>query len=853
MKYSRSLVATLLMSGGLLQLAPLALAGGTTAGASIDNTANATYEDPNVSGTINTTSNTVSVVVAEVAGLTVTGSGITSTTGGTVVLIPGNPLYYNFTITNTGNSPTKIHLPGVASVGPTGTLNTGASPSGMEYSTNGGTSWALVPVAGLDTPATVGINGTVLVRVAVTINSNPGTTLDVRLGNGSNTGISEVYSPSGSNDDVYTTGTAPVNGPRESSAIVSGTIGSTAQNVAFATVLATRTSENQNNTGSKLDDDIINYELALRVENSAPSTATGITAAALAGTDIKVDSSTTSKRILVSNAVPVGTTLQNTPSTAPGWTKVYTIDPTTGAGAVNANAASWTTTYTAGATRVGFVSTVGAVVAQNTTVNNFTFAVKVNTIADVIVPPATTATPVTTYTVNSIAQAFGSTSGGSDLIYDESGDQTPNNYDATKPTITSTFSTTDPVTSTVTYTAGANGVAVATYSVDGNNNNSGTASPDGRGEINKYTYIYAPALATSVLNGPNGSPDAIGPNGTTNDSDFDFTNKSASVPANIVAGTLTTPAKIPAPAAVGFTNTVKNTGTAIANISLVPEALNATSLPDGTQVTIYGAAGQSATYTSTGGVFTFTSGVGSSTSLTVDATHPALSASVPVVLESVAATVGTANYTVSVKLPNNTELSTDNLKGYPVVIKAAVATINAATGAVTSSATATNKTIDRVYTGFVKLSKETRLVQGTGPVVSTADGTFSITSKKPAAGNIIEYRITYKNISEAQVGAGNSVLKAKNLVITEDGTIGSNTWAKDADGNGIIDTSHVSSPNDGDIGGTVTFFTGATGGTSSIEISGQTVTSDVTKYVDTVTTVIDPGVSGSFSFQRKLN
>jgi hypothetical protein len=101
------LVATALLTGSLFQFLAPVLADGTTAGTSISNTATATYEDPNSPGTtINATSNTVVVTVAEVAGITVTGSGVTDNNGGTVGV--GDLLTYTYTLTNVGNDPHQI-------------------------------------------------------------------------------------------------------------------------------------------------------------------------------------------------------------------------------------------------------------------------------------------------------------------------------------------------------------------------------------------------------------------------------------------------------------------------------------------------------------------------------------------------------------------------------------------------------------------------------------------------------------------------------------------------------------------------------------------------------------------------
>jgi hypothetical protein len=124
----RSLVVTALLANGIFQFIAPVLAEGTTAGQSISNTATATYEDPNNPGTtINSTSNTVTVTVAEVAGITVTASGITDSTSATPISV-GDTLYYNYTVTNVGNDPTKFRVPNLARVtGP-------ATADNLEYS-----------------------------------------------------------------------------------------------------------------------------------------------------------------------------------------------------------------------------------------------------------------------------------------------------------------------------------------------------------------------------------------------------------------------------------------------------------------------------------------------------------------------------------------------------------------------------------------------------------------------------------------------------------------------------------------------------------------------------------------------
>jgi hypothetical protein len=844
MKYSRPLVATLLMSGGLFQLVAPVLAEGTTANTDISNTATASYEDPNNANTsINATSNTVTVTVAEIAGVIVTNGTIT---GGTITA--GNNLFYNYNVENVGNKATTIHIPGTVAITGPGSINTTpvTNPQGIEYSLDGGTTWTAITAAtGANIPA-VAVGSTIKVRVAITVTSGAGTTLAVRLGNAAGDAVNEPLLASGASDEVNTVGGSPANGQRESGSTLTGTIGTTAKNVALATVLATRTNTTDSGTPAALSDDVISYKLDLTVEGTNTKVNSDITAAPLAGTDIKVNSSTATKRILVSNAIPDGTKLTAAAVAPSGWTAVYTSDAT----ATLANAATWSTTFSTTPatpyTRVGFVSNIGAEVAAGDTVNNFTFQV------------TTTNATGTTYTVDSIAQAFGTTSGGtaSVIIYDESGDQTPNNYISTAPLTT----TNSPLTA-ATSNGSDTGVALATYGIDTANTNSGTGT---YGEINEYTYIYTAPAAVSLLNGPVGVPAAEGLNGSVISNNHDFTNKSSVVPAG------TSPTTTINPDAVGFFNTIKNTGTTAIDISLLPEKLTATSsasLPNGTKVRIYTTNGQSASYVSTATGFEFTGGSGSSGGTLISATNPV------VTISSVAAN-GTADYQVEVDLPAGTNLSTSTAfaaltgsKGFPVVINAVTGGTITGGGSGTTIAVSggtSNKTIDRVYTGFIELVKKSKILKGTGPDVVSGDETLSVDAKTPAPGNIIEYQITYKNISETPVGTGNTTLSANKLAIVEDGT-SSSKWGQDLDnagaGNGVIDTSNVvnsvnhtgTTSAGASITAAIDFYKDASGTTPGSDQTGTTASADVTKYINRVITVVTPGSTGTFKFQRKLN
>src|SRR6185436_14703958 len=96
------------------------------------------------------------------------------------------------------------------------------------------------------------------------------------------------------------------------------------------------------------------------------------------------------------------------------------------------------------------------------------------------------------------------------------------------------------------------------------------------------------------------------------------------------------------------------------------------------------------------------------------------------------------------------------LTGYDTVIR------------VTSTVTpaAFNRTIDRLYTGFVRLDKASSVSNSTGVGGAT----------DPVPGAVITYNITYTNVSTSNGDANCVKLTASNLVITEDGLAAPNNW-----------------------------------------------------------------------------
>lgn len=831
--------------GSTFPIAAPVLAGGTTAGETIRNTATGTFTDgtKNPDGTdktYNTTSNEVTIVVSEIAGITVTAQPPSVTAPNA-----NDTLYVEFLITNTGNDPTQFFIPGVATLSNTAKfsqngniqiveLNGTALGTFVDVPTAGDTTGSLLGATQGSLPANpgTGTTGTIKVRVPIKVlgTAIAGDTLKVSLGktapaDGQNQVQSSIdKNTDGNTVDVYTEdnpngvgGETNTTTPEVREAMAtSDLITVNARQQAFAAVLKAVGSYANNSTPNILTDDVLTYKLALRVENPSPPP-NGLVASDLYGTQLNVDNSTAKAYVLVSDAIPAGLQLGSAaPTPAPGgWVPVYTQDPLT----TSALNASWTTTRpsvtpTTPITRIGFIYDTtttplprGAAGVGNT-IAGFAFDV----------------TPTSSFTggqISNIAQVFGQSQPGTvapgtptQLVYDESGDQTANNgLIGNNP---------DPAGGTSTANGGisdgvANPAADGTDPGAGNdpsntgNTNQG-ADTDGTKTAGGEVIVYT--IAATPLNGPIGQPGAVGP---TNNND-DYTNKSIVVPPNTPPSTLLTDLQTPP---ITFNNTAQNTSASSQVISLLPTlpAIAPVSpekpLPDNTKITITddpATGGNTATYN-----YTSLSGFALISGTPVKLTIPGN---------------GTANYTVTIDLPADTP----QLAGFPVSITAFIDTNNDGSPANEPS----NITIDRLYTNYVSLVKEARMLESNGTPVTGAAGTFTTdqTALSTAAtpGRIIEYRITYKNISTS--GGTNSVtLPANNLVITEDGSAGTNNWFTTT-----LDQVYATSGGNGsavDPGGTIAVTTSGT-------------PADIQSYTDTVLSVAPGSAGGTFTFQRKI-
>ena len=828
----KPLIAAAFAVAGFFHMVGAVVAAGTPAGETISNTATATYDDGNGTS-INATSNTVTIQVAEIAGLTAVPSGFEDLNGGA---IEGNDqLSYNFTVTNTGNDETDVFIPGINNIitenfdVSNGTIEVFTTADGTTLGTSLGTvapdgsNYSLLPNningdnLGADEQFIVVVTGNIADNrtdgTGPVVANDP---IGVTLGNtppNDNTLATQNQDFDNDGDDLadlYTInvgGVAPSNGPREASAEQNRPFASADNPLALATVLKTA-SVVGNNAGSAQDDQIT-YSLGLRVEDTAPL-GTTFQPASLEGTTITDVDGANVQGILVSDAIPVGTVLESVGALPTGWSVVYS---TTAAAGANPLTTPWTATAPTDlsiVTRIGFVNS--GPIAAGSDISGLTFTV------------VTSGLPVEGGTVNNIAQVFGETVGdtNNNVVYDESGDANPNNFDGSTPPLDENGNPSP--TGTFYPTGGDDGVADPTVDdVDTANNNTGNG-PDG--EVNQVNIVPP---NDDILNGPNGAPGASGPT----DSNDDFTNLSTAVPAGIAPGDTFDPTE------VIFNNTLNNpaTGGFLSNVTLQPlsptEAEGAdgdqtatgqygldTDIPDGTVVTIEAVDENGVTvtaqyaYNATNATFDF---AGTTTS------HV-----------NVGDVLGGAsvNYTVTVDLPTGEAL---DAVGIPIV---AFPDDDPTLSPGYTGETTSNITIDRLYTGFMSLTKQARVLDANGTERIPFTDNFAAT-QNIAPGEFIEYQIEYQNISTpAGSGSGNVLLNANNFVITENGSAGTNTWGSN--------TNHVQS-------------TVVTQGTVEYtdEIAPNTVSADpvdgtrVDEYENTVGTV-SPGNSGSLIFRREV-
>jgi hypothetical protein len=305
--------------------------------------------------------------------------------------------------------------------------------------------------------------------------------------------------------------------------------------------------------------------------------------------------------------------------------------------------------------------------------------------------------------------------------------------------------------------------------------------------------------SANLLNGPKDNPQAIGENGNNN---LDFTNKTTPVAGGVKKGDKFDPDP------VGFINTVKNGSDLPIDLKIIPAIKTDESLPEGTIITL-----KDPKKPNDSGVSYQVNSVGSI--VPVDATKLAL------ILAQVPAQ-GSVDYITGIDLP----IDTSALKGYPISL---IAFVDRNNDNIPNPTELQNQTLDRLYTGFIEMLKESRVLGTDKKPLND----FSVDAKITKPGQFIEYRIKFSNISAVvPAGSDSRGLAATNFMITEDGAAGVNNWA----------ALTTNDPNSASVSmGTLTF--------SPID---DTNNREVKAYINNVGTLV-PQSGGVFSFTRQLN
>jgi hypothetical protein len=217
---SKLLFVTALVGSGILLKSLPALAAGAIAGIDITNQASGSFLDTSDNATKTIISNEVKVTVAEITGVTVQASGNSGTA------LSGSAAYFDFKVTNTGNDPTQLFIPGVPSsisgatagtlqivgyVTPTGTTNTLTTPINIP-SAGAVTGTLSDPTLGGNvTDGSIPADAALIVRVSVTVTASSGQSVSATLGNTTGSPTTQNTPFIANTNDLYTfdnTGTA---------------------------------------------------------------------------------------------------------------------------------------------------------------------------------------------------------------------------------------------------------------------------------------------------------------------------------------------------------------------------------------------------------------------------------------------------------------------------------------------------------------------------------------------------------------------------------------------------------------------------------------------------------------------
>jgi hypothetical protein len=719
----------------------------TPAGTAITNTATASYSDGTT--TYNSQSNTVTVTVQNAPALTIAPP---QSTPGANTVSPGAPGTDLYTLTNVGNSSGYFQLSGT--LGTNDGVTAGqATFTSFTVTVPGQSAQTFTTVAALNTYLATGNTG--------------GTPFTVPQASGTPTSANQItiavnYSANtGASGTITTNLTATITQPAAGSApaVTSGT--SIGQYGDTITPDARMDAQKTATVGGTPTAPTVQYDV--RFNNGGSRAMQAVNSASLPS-----GSGITGNGIIVTDKLPqypTGTSLTLTGS------PTFVKQPTGATFIYSTNGTTWTTTST-GATYIGVFIPASAITGTFGASNPGSSQGSVT---------AAQAQLDFTFTVNgSTANGAANTNAITNVVNSIYGDSTGYIDGPGLTPYTLKNDGTTPASSTAPAIANTNGTLPGSAQV---------------------TSAAAP-LAGALLNGPNGFPGALGPDGSNN---TDFTAISYTDGGNACCTAATNGGNVetvPASAvAITFTNSLQNTGNKYDTFTF--------SQATGTGLTAL-PAGWTVTYKSVG----------------TPATANCAAVTAGTVITSLCVESGaTLNYQTIYTPP----ASATTFNAYTPYGDAITATSG-------NDSTKTNATLDEFFVGgFVKLTKTAADAAGTPCSTAT---TFVI-SATANPGDCVQYTVTYLNVSPTNgSGANNVVLNASSIVITENGnatgttngTAYTNSWA--ANSNGLY-----AAPVDS-TGGTLGGYSGGTAAGS-------------TTFTDTIASLA-AGASGNVTFKVQI-
>ncbi|MDB5069487.1 MAG: hypothetical protein JWM87_598 [Candidatus Eremiobacteraeota bacterium] len=685
-----AVVAPVVVALGFATAAP-AFAAATPAGTAITNTATATYSDG--TNTYNSQSNTVTTTVQNAPSMTIAPP---QGTPGNNTVSPGGTVTDNYTLTNTGNAAGYFQLSGAL-----GTAN-GVTAGQGNFSTfvvnAGAGNQSLATVAAVNNylatgnaggPFLTAINGTIAINVTYTAQAGASGTITTNV-------TANVTQPAGSGTTLQTS-TPNTVGQYNDTVVADARMDLQKIAAVGGSVLAptVQYTVRGNNGGSRA--------MAAVFRSGLPAGSYGAACP-----------SNVACGVVLTDKIPSYNATQLTLNTAPSWV----TQPTGAVFIYSTDGTNWTNS-TVGAVYVGVFIPASAITGSFGASNPGSSQGSVT---------AGQAQVAFTYTING-STAFGAANANAitnvvNSIYaDQSGFiEGPG---ITLQSVTNNASAT--TANTAPAVANANGALTGAAGV------TSAASPS----------------STSVLNGPNGFPGAVGPTNTNDDyTAVSYTNGGTILSA-VNGATVTVPA---AAAAITIVNSIQNPANKDDTYNLTAATgPGLTALPAGWTVT-FQSAGQAASG-SCGAVVAGTA------------------------ITSVCVPSGATQNYRTLYTPPAGATTFNSFAAYGDAVTATSVNDN----------TKNNVTLDEIFVGgYVKLVKTLGVAAGQPCATATV---FTPGAANVNPGECVQYTVTYTNVAPAG-GTNNITLNATSFVITEDGaasggggaTAYTNNWAANSNG-----------------------------------------------------------------------